>query len=422
MEKLSRIGNNIVGSEIIKISQQIKEISKTKSVSNLTIGDFNSKLWPIPLKLSEYIQDAYENDLTNYPNSQGELELRESVSKHIKEQFDVEYSPEEILIGGGVRPLIYTVYKATVNPNESVIYPVPSWNNNHYCFLHGVEKNEIECSPENSFFPTIKDVETRIGDNTSLVCICSPQNPTGRVINPDVLKGICELIVKENKLRASQLGSRPLYLFFDQIYSDITKEGLFIHPLTLCPEIRDYLICADGISKSLNATGVRVGWLFGPKDVIGKMTEVLSHIGAWAPKPEQRALDNYIRNDYDDYISHIKYVTNEYEFISDKICGKFEELKTKGFNVDYQKPDGGIYISVYLGYVHSFPSTEDYISYLINTCGLGIVPFEYFGSKSNKGWFRISIGNVADLNLDSILKTIENSVLKSHGFINSMIF
>jgi aspartate/methionine/tyrosine aminotransferase len=75
-----------------------------------------------------------------------------------------------------------------------------------------------------------------------------------------------------------------------------------------------------------------------------------------------------------------------------------------------------------LGYVHSFPSTEDYISYLINTCGLGIVPFEYFGSKSNKGWFRISIGNVADLNLDSILKTIENSVLKSHSFINSMIF
>jgi len=197
---------------------------------------------------------------------------------------------------------------------------------------------------------------------------------------------------------------------------------LFIHPLTLCPEIREYLICADGISKSLNATGVRVGWLFGPKDIIGKMTEVLSHIGAWAPKPEQRALDTYIRVDYEDYISHIKYVTNEYEIISDKICGKLEELKKKGLNVDYQKPDGGIYISVYLGYVHSFSSTEDYISYLINTCGLGIVPFEYFGSKGNKGWFRISIGNVADLNLDSILKTIENSVLKSHSFMNSMVF
>jgi aspartate aminotransferase len=122
MEKLSNVGNNIVGSEIIKISQQIKEIAKTKSVSNLTIGDFNSKLWPIPSKLREHIQDAYEWDLTNYPNSQGELELRESVSKHIKHQFNVDYSPEEILIGGGVRPLIYTVYKAMVNPGEGVIY------------------------------------------------------------------------------------------------------------------------------------------------------------------------------------------------------------------------------------------------------------------------------------------------------------
>ena len=93
MEKLSNIGNNIVGSEIIKISQQIKEIAKTKPVSNLTIGDFNSKLWPIPSTLRKHIQDAYEWDLTNYPNSQGELELRESVSKHIKHQFNVDYSP-----------------------------------------------------------------------------------------------------------------------------------------------------------------------------------------------------------------------------------------------------------------------------------------------------------------------------------------
>jgi aspartate aminotransferase len=421
MEKLSRIGNNIVGSEIIKISQQIKEISKTKPVINLTIGDFNSELWPIPSKLKQHIEQCYEDGLTNYPNSQGELNLRESVSKHIKQQFDVDYSPEEILIGGGVRPLIYTVYKATTNPNESVIYPVPSWNNNHYCFLHSVEKTEIECLPENSFFPTVRDIEVRIGDNTSLVCICSPQNPTGRVIDPEVLKGICELVVNENKVRAGQVGSRPLYLFFDQIYSDITQDGKFVHPIKLCPEIRPYLICADGISKSLNATGIRVGWLFGPKDIIGKMTEVLSHIGAWAPKPEQHGLDKYIREDYADYQFHITNVKLDYELITLKICNKFEELKEKGFNVDCQRPEGGIYISVYLDYVKSFGSTEEYISFLINNCGLGIVPFEYFGSKE-QGWFRISIGNISNSNLDDVIRTIEKSVIKSKTFVNSKVF
>lgn len=421
MKKLSNIGNGIVGSEIIKISQKIKEISKTKSVVNLTIGDFNSSMWPIPPKLKTKIFESYESDYTNYPNSQGEMSLRDSISKHIKHQCDVQYSPDEILVGGGVRPLIYTVYKAIVNPNESVIYPVPSWNNNHYCFLHGLEKSEIECLPKNSFFPTVKDVEVRIGDNTSLICICSPQNPTGRVIDSEVLKGICELVVNENKIRKNQLGSRPLYLFFDQIYSDITQNGKFIHPVKICPEIRDYLICADGISKSLNATGIRVGWLFGPKDVIGKMTEILSHIGAWAPKPEQIGLDKYMRENYDDYLWHINYVKTEYEWITHSICKKFEELKEKGFRVDCQRPEGGIYISVYLDYVHSFVSTEEYISFLIDECGLGIVPFEYFGSKQ-KGWFRISVGNISEQNLEDVITTIENAVLKSTSKVNSMIF
>ena len=162
MEKLSKVGNGIVGSEIIKISQQIKEISKTTPVANLTIGDFSSKLWPIPSGLTNRIIDSYNDNLTNYPNSMGEINLRESVSKHIKHQFGLDYSTDEILVGGGVRPLIYTVYKATVNPSDEVIYPTPSWNNNHYCFLHNAHKQEIHCLPENSFFPTVEDIEGRI--------------------------------------------------------------------------------------------------------------------------------------------------------------------------------------------------------------------------------------------------------------------
>ena len=74
-----------------------------------------------------------------------------------------------------------------------------------------------------------------------------------------------------------------------------------------------------------------------------------------------------------------------------------------------------------MDYVKSFPSTEEYISFLINNCGLGIVPFEYFGSKQ-KGWFRISIGNISESNLDDVIKTIEKAVVKSKTFVNSMVF
>ena len=405
MEKLSHVGNNIVGSEIIKISQQIKEISKTKKVQNLTIGDFDSSINPIPEKLKDYIIDSYNENLTNYPLSAGQLNLRQSVSEYLKKRQGIDYNENEILVGGGVRPLIYTVYKALVNNGEGVIYPVPSWNNNHYSFLHGAVKQEIECRPENSFFPTSSDIDMKINDKTSLICICSPQNPTGRVINPDVLKSICELVVNENRIRESQVGSRPLYLFFDQIYSDLTVEGSFVHPLTLCPEIRDYLICVDGISKSLCATGIRVGWMFGPQDIIGKMTEIFSHIGAWAPKPEQNAVARYL-NDYDDMVEFVNSKTKQYSDISNKICDKIQELKDKGFRIDYQRPEGGIYISIYLGESLFFPNIESYTKFLINRCSIGLVPFEYFGSKENKGWFRMSIGGVDPNNVEEILNSL----------------
>jgi aspartate aminotransferase len=88
-------------------------------------------------------------------------------------------------------------------------------------------------------------------------------------------------------------------------------------------------------------------------------------------------------------------------------------MKNKGYKVDCQNSDGGIYISVYLDYVHKFPTTEDYINFLIEECSLGIVPFEYFGSKENKGWFRISIGSVDLLYIDHILKIIEQAIITS---------
>ena len=418
MEKLSHVGNNIVGSEIIKISQQIKEISKTKKVQNLTIGDFDSSINPIPEKLKNYIVESYNENLTNYPLSAGQLNLRQSVSEYLKKRQGIDYNENEILVGGGVRPLIYTVYKALVNEGEGVIYPVPSWNNNHYSFLHGAVKQEIECKPENSFFPTASDIDMAINDKTSLICICSPQNPTGRVINPDVLKSICELVVNENNIRASQVGSRPLYLFFDQIYSDLTVEGSFVHPLTLCPEIRDYLICVDGISKSLCATGIRVGWMFGPQDIIGKMTEIFSHIGAWAPKPEQNAVARYL-NDYEDMVEFVKLKTNQYSDISTKICDKIQELKDAGFLIDYQRPEGGIYISIYLGESLSFSNIESYTKFLINRCNIGLVPFEYFGSKENKGWFRMSIGGVDPNNVEEILNSLTVLTYKSLEEVSS---
>ena len=414
MQNLSFVGNNIVGSEIIKISQQIKEVSKTRPVQNFSIGDFNPKINPIPEKLKEYIVESYNDGLTNYPMSPGELDLRVSVSNYIKKTKGIEYTEEEILIGCGVRPLIYTIFKTIVDSEDTVMYPVPSWNNNHYSFLHSAIKIPIECNPDNSFFPTFEDVKGKL-ENTRLLCLCSPQNPTGRVIDKDTLKQICDEIVRINKEK-----TKKTYLFFDQIYSDLVPNGLFTHPLDVCPEIRDYLICVDGISKSLCATGVRVGWVFGPKNIISKMTEIFSHIGAWSPKPEQTAVSKYL-NDYKLISEFITNKVNQYSEISNKICEKLEELKQRKFRIDYQKPEGGIYISIYLGESQFFTTVENYVQFLIKNCGVGLVPFEYFGSTDNNGWFRMSIGGVDINNIDEVTKSLETILVKSISEVNSWL-
>ena len=365
-------------------------------------------------KLKEYIVESYNDGLTNYPMSPGELDLRISVSNYIKKTKGIEYTEEEILIGCGVRPLIYTIFKTIVDSEDTVMYPVPSWNNNHYSFLHSAIKIPIECKPDNSFFPTFEDVKGKL-ENTRLLCLCSPQNPTGRVIDKDTLKQICDEIVRVNKEK-----TKKTYLFFDQIYSDLVPNGLFTHPLDVCPEIRDYLICVDGISKSLCATGVRVGWVFGPKNIISKMTEIFSHIGAWSPKPEQTAVAKYL-NDYELISEFITNKVNQYSEISNKICEKLEELKQRKFRIDYQKPEGGIYISIYLGESQLFTTVENYVQFLIKNCGVGLVPFEYFGSTDNNGWFRMSIGGVDINNIDEVTKSLETICVKSISEVNSWL-
>ncbi len=307
-----------------------------------------------------------------------------------------------------------SIFKTIVDSEDTVMYPVPSWNNNHYSFLHSAIKIPIECKPDNSFFPTFEDVKGKL-ENTRLLCLCSPQNPTGRVIDKDTLKQICDEIVRINKEK-----TKKTYLFFDQIYSDLVPNGLFTHPLEVCPEIRDYLICVDGISKSLCATGVRVGWVFGPKNIISKMTEIFSHIGAWSPKPEQTAVAKYL-NDYELISEFITNKVNQYSEISNKICEKLEELKQRKFRIDYQKPEGGIYISIYLGESQFFTNVENYVQFLIKTCGVGLVPFEYFGSTNNNGWFRMSIGGVDINNIDEVTKSLETICVKSISEVNSWL-
>ena len=117
--------------------------------------------------------------------------------------------------------------------------------------------------------PTAADIKPYIQEAT-LVALCSPQNPTGTIFSKEGLEEICDMILAENVRRGPD--AKPVYLMYDQIYWALTYDGTHhVNPVIMRPEMRNYTICIDGISKSFAATGVRVGWAFGPDKIINKM-------------------------------------------------------------------------------------------------------------------------------------------------------
>jgi aspartate aminotransferase len=413
----SEMAEGLVGSEIIKLAGEINtKIRNGETIYNFTIGDFDPKIFPIPAELKSAILNAYHNDHTNYPAGDGMLELRNAVASYIQRYQGLNYANNEILIAGGARPIIYTIYKVLLDSGDGVIYPTPSWNNNHYCHLMGAKQFCIETTAENNFMPTAAEIAPFVKD-AHLLALCSPLNPTGTTFTKEALSEICELVLAENKRRGAD--KKPLYVMYDQIYSLLTFDGItHVDPVSLYPEMRNYTIFVDGISKAFAATGVRVGWTFGPERLVGKMKSVLGHIGAWAPKAEQVATAEYmVQNDaIDSFIVDFK------QEIKARLQGFYEgmqTLKQAGYAVDAIPPQAAIYLTIKLDLVgkitasgHVLNAIEDVAAYVLNEAKVAIVPFYAFGSPRTSPWFRLSVGTTTQQDVQDAIASLRAALEK----------
>ncbi|MRX48609.1 pyridoxal phosphate-dependent aminotransferase [Pedobacter puniceum] len=395
--KVSVLAETLIGSEIIKIAGEVNQMkAKGAQIANLTIGDFDAQLYPIPAELQSNIVDAYADFQTNYPPADGVLTLRESVADFLKNRMGLDYAAKnEILISGGSRPLIYATYLALIDAGDKVVFPAPSWNNNHYVHLLGAHGISVATQPENNFMPTAAELKPHL-KGASLLALCSPLNPTGTMFSEQGLREICELVIAENKSRAA--GEKPLYILYDQIYSQLTfGEHQHIDPVTLFPELRDYTVFIDGSSKCFAATGVRVGWGFGPAEIIDKMKAIVGHMGAWAPKAEQVAMAKYLKDTLavDTYLGDFK---TRIQNSLDTLYKGINALKNEGFAVDAIEPMGAIYLTLKIDYLgKSTPEGEvlkssiDLNFYLIKEANIALVPFSAFGTD-DMCWYRASVG------------------------------
>lgn len=414
---VSKLAQNLHGSEIIKIAGEINELKRRgQNIANLTIGDFDSNIYPIPTELKQGIVEAYNDNQTNYPPADGVLSLRESVSSFLKSRYNLDYNANQILISGGSRPLIYSTFLAVVDPGDKVVFPTPSWNNNHYSDLTSAEAVFIPTRPEHNFMPTAADIAPHI-KGAALLALCSPLNPTGTMFSKKDLEEICDLVIAENKTRAA--GEKPLYLLYDQIYSQLTF-GAHQHydPVSLRPELKEYTIFIDGASKCFASTGVRVGWGFGPAHVIDNMKAIVGHMGAWSPKAEQVAMAKFLTNDayVNGYLGKLK---ARIQASLNTLHEGFQQLKAEGFNVDSIEPMGAIYLTIKVDYTGKttpngtvLKNSTDVNSYLIKEAQVAFVPFSAFGTDHDVNWFRASVGAITHEEIKALIPRVKEALSK----------
>ena len=416
--KLSLLAETLQPSEIVRLGATIKEKMKQGAkIYNYTIGDFDSDIFPIPAELEAEIIDAYKNGFTTYPAAEGNLDLREAVASFMGARCGLNYAAtNEILIAAGGRPLIYSLYRAIVDKGDKVIYPAPSWNNNHYVHFTEGEHIMLEAKKENNFMLTAAQIAPHIKGAT-LLSLCSPLNPTGTTFGKEELSAICNLVIEENKTRAE--GEKKLYLMYDQIYWTLTfGDTVHYNPVTLNPAIKEFTVFIDGISKAFAATGVRVGWAMGPAEVIVKMRSINSHVGAWAPMAEQKAVANYLvkREAIDKYFLHFKAEINER---LQSIFAGLQQMKAAGFTVDAVAPEAAIYLTIQIDYAGKktaegklLETQADVTSYILDEAMIAIVPFYAFGADRNSSWYRLSVGTCKKEEIGEMLAALQTALEK----------
>jgi aspartate aminotransferase len=420
LRDLSGMALGLVGSEILKIAAEIRALQATGATAcNLTVGDFAPAEFPIPRSLQDGVAEALAAGHTNYPPSDGVMELRQAVKRYYERELGLSYPVESILIAAGARPVIYATYRAVLNPREKVLYTTPSWNNNHYTHLADAQAVELVTGPDTNFLPTAETIAPHL-EGVRLLAINTPLNPTGTVMSVRQVTDIAQLVVDENRRRAAR-GDRSLFVMWDQVYWMLTfGEAKHWCPPQLVPESAAHTVFVDGISKCFAATGLRVGWAVAPPHVTARMRDILGHVGAWAPRAEQVATARLLDDVEAIRAFHAVMIADVCRRL-DLLHHGFQSMRRDGLPVDSVAPQGAIYLSARFDLVgrrtrdHRIESNEDVRRLLLHEAGFAVVPFQAFGLREDSGWMRLSVGAVSPDSIEAGLGRVRALLERFRG-------
>ena len=358
-----------------------KLASEGKNIINLGIGqpDFET-----PEHIVEAGIKALRDGHHGYTQSTGIPQLREAVSDDIERRHKVNISPDQILIVPGGKVIIFFSAMLMGEKNKEILYPNPGFPIYESAINYsGAKAIPYKLSEDMGFSFSADDILKKINENTSLIIINSPANPTGGVVPKIELEKL-----------AKGLQEYPnVVLMSDEIYDQFCfGEDKFTTMLSF-PEIRDRLIILNGWSKTYAMTGWRLGYGIFPVKLYEIAEKLAVNIHSCVNASAQFAALEALRGPQD-CVSHMN---NTFKKRAEIMYTQLNEIE--GFNC--QKPKGAFYC--FPNITGTNKNATEIQNILLDEIGVATVAGTSFG-KFGEGYIRLSCANSEEAIEEAILR------------------
>ncbi|RQG96520.1 pyridoxal phosphate-dependent aminotransferase [Natrarchaeobius chitinivorans] len=312
---------------------------------------------------------AAEAGKTDYTANAGLLNLREAIARHGKLGADYNPATDIVVTNGGMEAL-YLAMLTVVDSGDEVIIPTPAWPSYQAQtkMVGGVPKT-VPLSG-GSFEIDLDTIEETISDDTSLVVLTRPSNPTGRIYDASKVEQIADLAEEHDA-----------YLLVDEVYNTIVYDD---ESVAIADTIgkADHLLIVNSCSKRFAMTGWRVGWLAGPEDVISQATKLHENTTACASNVSQHAAIAALEGPKEP----VRRMNEKYRERRDRVADRVDSLQ----GVSCPVPEGSFY--AFLDMRDTGLSSEEISERLLLDHGVVTAPGSGFGDAGD-GFVRISFAN-----------------------------
>lgn len=260
-ERMSRLGTE---NAFTVLAQVQKLAAQGRQIVSLGIGDPD---FDTPENIRAAAKKALDSGRTHYNPSAGIPALREAAAAYLTRSRGVEYSPEEIVVTPGGKPILFNTIMAIAEPGDEVIYPNPGFPIYESVInFAGAKPVPMALVEANDFRIDLDQLRKAVTKNTRLIILNSPNNPTGGVLSREDMEAIAELAIEADA-----------WILADEIYSEFLFEGEHIS-ITQIPGLKERTILLDGFSKTYAMTGWRLGYGAMPVAMAEKVAQMNTNI------------------------------------------------------------------------------------------------------------------------------------------------